>query len=48
VGTLPAAAIPDRVPSSPGSNPFFSRNAVPDAEMLKDVAEAPYRDRVIP
>ena len=29
-------------------NPFFSRDAVPDEEMLKDVAEAPYRDRVIP
>lgn len=48
LGTLPPAAIPDHVPSSPGSNPFFSRDAVPDEEMLKDVAEAPYRDRVIP
>ena len=44
----PPAAIPDHVPSSPGSNPFFSRDAVPDEEMLKDVAEAPYRDRVVP
>ncbi len=48
LGTLPAAAIPDKVPSTPGSNPFFSRDAVPDAVMLKDVAEAPYRDRVVP
>ncbi len=48
LGTLPPAAIPEHVPSSPASNPFFSRAAVPDEEMLKDVAEAPYRDRVIP
>jgi hypothetical protein len=48
LGTLPPAAIPAHVPSSPGSNPFFSRDAVPDEEMLKDVAEAPYRDRVVP
>jgi hypothetical protein len=48
LGTLPAAEIPEQVPSSPGSNPFFSRDAVPDAEMLKDVAEAPYRDKPIP
>jgi Protein of unknown function (DUF3568) len=48
LGTLPPAAIPDKVPSTPGSNPFFSRDAVPDEVMLKDVAEAPYRDRVVP
>jgi hypothetical protein len=48
LGILPAAAIPEQVPSSPGSNPFFSRDAVSDEEMLKDVAEAPYRDRVVP
>jgi hypothetical protein len=48
LGTLPPAAIPDHVPSSPGSNPFFSRDAVSDEEMLKDVAEAPYLDRVVP
>jgi Protein of unknown function (DUF3568) len=48
LGTLPPTPIPDHVPSSPGSNPFFSRNAVPDSEMLKDAAEAPYRDRVMP
>jgi hypothetical protein len=48
LGTLPPAAIPDHVPSTPGSNPFFSRDAVPDEEMLKDVAEAPYRARVVP
>jgi hypothetical protein len=48
LGTLPPAAIPNEVPSSPGSNPFFSRDAVSDDQMLRDVAEAPYRDRVIP
>jgi hypothetical protein len=48
LGTLPPAAIPEKVPSSPGSNPFFSKAAVPDEEMLRDVAEAPYRDRVVP
>jgi len=48
LGTLPPAAIPENPPSSPASNPIFSRNAVPDEEMLRDVVEAPYRDRVIP
>ena len=48
LGTLPPAAVPENPPSTPGANPFFSRNAVPDEEMLRDVAEAPYRDRVIP
>jgi hypothetical protein len=48
LGTLPPTPIPDHVPSSPGSNPFFSRNAVSDEMMLKDAAEAPYRDRVMP
>ena len=48
LGTLPPTPIPDHVPSSPGSNPFFSRDAVPDEMMLKDAAEAPYRDRVVP
>lgn len=48
LGILPPAPIPDHIPSSPGSNPFFSKSAVPDEEMLRDVAEAPYRDRVVP
>ena len=48
LGILPPAPIPDHVPSSPGSNPFFSKSAVPDQEMLRDVMEAPYRDRVVP
>jgi hypothetical protein len=48
LGILPPAPIPEHVPSSPGSNPFFAKSAVPDAEMLRDVVEAPYRDRVVP
>jgi hypothetical protein len=48
LGTLPPTPIPDHIPSSPGSNPFFSRDAVPDDEMLKATVEAPYRDRVMP
>jgi hypothetical protein len=48
LGTLPPSAVPENPPSTPGANPFFSRDAVPDEEMLRDVAEARYRDRVIP
>ncbi len=45
VGTAPPAAIPVDPPSAPASNPIFSRKAVPDSLMLRDFAEAPYRDR---
>jgi uncharacterized protein YceK len=48
LGTLPPAPIPENPPSKPGSNPIFSRDAVPDEVFLRDVADAPYRDRVIP
>ncbi len=48
LGTLPPAPIADTPPSSPGSNPFFSRLAVPDELFFRDVAEAPYRDRPLP
>ena len=44
LGALPPAAIPVEPPSTPGGNPYFSRAAVPDAQMLQGVAEAPYRD----
>jgi hypothetical protein len=44
LGTEPPAPIPAEVPSTPGSQPFFSRAAVPDAVMLRDQAEAGYRD----
>jgi len=45
LGTLPPEAIPDGVPSAPASNPYFSRDAVSDAEMMRDFIEAPYRSR---
>jgi len=48
LGTLPPAAIPVDPPSSPASNPFFSRDAIPDSEMLREQAEAPYRDTPVP
>jgi hypothetical protein len=48
LGTLPPAPIPAEAPSTPGSQPFFSRAAVPDAVMLRDQAEAGYRDSPAP
>jgi hypothetical protein len=45
LGTLPPEPIPDEVPSSPSPNPYFSRDAIPDAEMMRDFIEAPYRSR---
>ncbi len=48
LGTLPPAAIPAEPPSAPAPNPIFSREAVPDTTMLRDFAEAPYRERVDP
>jgi hypothetical protein len=45
LGTLPPEAIPETIPSAPASNPYFSRDAVPDAEMMRDFIEAPYRSR---
>lgn len=47
-GLFPPKPIPDQPPSSPDPNPIFSRSAVSDDEMYRDLAEAPYRDRVIP
>jgi hypothetical protein len=48
LGTRDPEAIPASAPSSPSANPFFARDAVPDSVMLRDFAEAPYRDRVVP
>jgi hypothetical protein len=45
LGTLPPEAVPDKVPSDPAPNPYFSRDAIPDSEMMKDMIEAPYRNR---
>ena len=48
LGELPPEPVADAPLSTPGSNPFFSRSAVPDSVMLRDQADAPYTDRVIP
>ena len=41
LGVLPPAAIPVEPPSTPASNPYFSRSAISDAEMLKDKIDGP-------
>jgi len=48
LGTLPPAAIPENPPSVPAPNPLISRLAPPDDDTLRNIAEAPYRDRVVP
>jgi hypothetical protein len=48
LGNRPSEVIPETPPSDPSPNPYFSRAAVSDAEMLGDFMEAPYRDRVVP
>lgn len=48
LGTRDPEAIPASAPSAPSANPYFARDAIPDSVMLRDFAEAPYRDRVIP
>ncbi len=45
LGVLPPEPVPDQIPSEPASNPYFSRNAVSNAEMMRDFYEAPYRTR---
>ncbi|MFO0907208.1 MAG: DUF3568 family protein [Isosphaeraceae bacterium] len=44
LGTLPPTAIPIDPPSQASGNPFFSRDAVSDTEMLRDQADAPYKN----
>ncbi len=48
LGNLPPAAIPDTLPSDPGKNPYFDRTAISDSEMLREQAEAPYRQTLVP
>ena len=48
LGSRSPEAIPATVPSAPSRNPYFARDAIPDAVMLRDFVEAPYHDRVIP
>jgi hypothetical protein len=45
LGILPPEAIPESPPSQPAANPFFSRDAVSNEEMMRDFYEAPYRNR---
>lgn len=45
LGTVPPEPVPDKVPSEPAPNPYFSRDAIPNSEMMKDMIEAPYRTR---
>ena len=48
LGTLPPTAVPDEPPSAPAANPYFSRGAVSDDAMLRDQAEAAFRDSPVP
>lgn len=48
LGTLPAEAVPVEPPSSPEANPYFSREAIPDTEMLRGQADALYKDTPVP
>ena len=48
LGSRSPEAIPATAPSAPSRNPYFARDAIPDAVMLRDFVEAPYHDRVIP
>ncbi len=45
LGTIPPEPIPDHLPSKPAPNPYLSRENIPDSEMVKDMVEAPYRNR---
>jgi hypothetical protein len=47
-GTLSPTAIPIDPPSTPASNPFFSREAVPDSVMLQGQGFAGYNDSPVP
>jgi hypothetical protein len=48
LGTLPAAAIPEEPPTSSPLQSLFSKSAVPDATMLREQADAGYRDSANP
>ena len=48
LGTLPPSAIPVDPPSEPGRNPYFSRTAISDEEMLKDQADAHFKGSAFP
>ncbi len=42
---LPPAPIPEKAPSSPAPNPFLLRDSTLQQGMIRDMLEAPYRDR---
>jgi hypothetical protein len=42
---LPPAPIPEKPPSSPAANPFLLRDGNLKDGMIRDMIEAPYRDR---
>jgi hypothetical protein len=48
LGTLPPESIPEKPPSAPQGNPLLNLIAPPDEMMIRNVADAPYRDRVVP
>lgn len=45
---LPPEAVPDELPSEPGSNPFISREAVSDSEMLRGFTDSGFEDTPTP
>jgi Protein of unknown function (DUF3568) len=45
---LPPAPIPDKPPSAPDPNPFLLRDQSLKDGMVRDMLEAPYRDRTGP
>ena len=46
--TSPPPPFPSNPPSDPAPNPYFSRRAGFDAEVLRDQAESPYRATAVP
>jgi hypothetical protein len=42
---LPPAPIPEKPPTSPAANPFLLRDGTLKDGMIRDMIEAPYRDR---
>jgi hypothetical protein len=45
---LPPAPIPATPPSSPAPNPFLARDSAVKDDMIREMVDAPYRDRVAP
>ncbi len=48
LGTQPPEPLPVEIPSDGDSNPYFSREAVPDSVMLRDLADPGYRGLPVP